>query len=72
MEDEELKSVLVALQCDIRITQILLTELIAQAPDPERVLQGLQAEIDQMSADRPADIDLEEVVELRAGRSNSW
>ncbi|MEQ6437194.1 hypothetical protein V8Z74_19505 [Comamonas sp. w2-DMI] len=66
MNEEKLEKALLALECESQITRILLGELIAQSPNPEELLQRFQRAIDEMSVARPHDVDLEQVVELRA------
>lgn len=66
MKDEDLHATLMAVQCDLHINQILLSELIAQAPDPERLLHRFQEAIEAMTQNAPAGIDPERLVELRA------
>lgn len=66
MNEETLRSALLALECESQITRILLAELIAQAPAPEQLLQNFQKAIDAMTVAAPSDIDPEQVVELRA------
>lgn len=66
MKDEDLRVALMVVQCDLHINQILLSELIAQAPDPELLLRRFQQAIEAMTQNAPADIDLEHLVELRA------
>lgn len=66
MSDEDIRRQLMALDCDMHITRILLCELIAQSPSPQALLQRFQAAIDAMTAQAPHDMDLEQLVELRA------
>lgn len=66
MKEEDLRATLMAMQCDLHINQILLSELIAQAPEPERLLRRFQEAVESMTQNAPADIDLEQLVELRA------
>lgn len=66
MTEEELQAQLRALDVEQHITRILLAELIAQSPEPERLLQRLQSEVDQMCKTAPVNTDPEYLVELLA------
>lgn len=66
MNEEKLNKVLTALECESQITRILLAELIAQSPEPERLLRRFQESIESMVEEAPKDVDPEMLVELRA------
>lgn len=66
MNEEKLHGALTALECETQITRILLGELIAQSPDPERLLRRFQEAIESMVKEAPKEVDQEMLVELRA------
>lgn len=61
-----IEATFLAFEAEIQINRILVDELILQAPNPHQILTALQREVDSMSIERPADISVEQVVELRA------
>lgn len=66
MTEEKLHEALTALECEAQITRILLGELIAQSPNPERLLRRFPKAIESMVKEAPKEVDQEMLVELRA------
>lgn len=66
MDNELVEKMIAAHAADISVIRILLCEIASISPEKERLLQNFAAAVEAFSREKPAGVNPEHVIEVRA------